>query len=169
MRPLIFAGPLLIGCAIPGDDFDRDGFSIADDDCDDLDPQIYPGAVEIPGDGIDQDCDRNDLLMRVAGKAHGCELTSDNQITCLGENELGQLSVPSGHFVEIAAGANHTCALEDSGAVQCWGDDRFGQSSPPPGEIFVAIAAAGNWSLGEYEDGTAKCWGMCIAGQPALP
>ena len=41
-------------------DADEDGFT-ADDDCDDSDPAVYPGAEEEPYDGVDQDCDGDDL------------------------------------------------------------------------------------------------------------
>jgi choline-sulfatase len=45
-------------------DFDRDGASrvLGGGDCDDLDASRYPGAVDIPGDGIDQDCDGVDAV-----------------------------------------------------------------------------------------------------------
>jgi TolB-like protein len=42
-------------------DLDRDGYTPADGDCDDSQAGIYPGAPEICGDGIDQDCDGQDL------------------------------------------------------------------------------------------------------------
>lgn len=37
-------------------DDDGDGYSTEDGDCDDGDDTIHPGADEVPGDGIDQDC-----------------------------------------------------------------------------------------------------------------
>jgi uncharacterized protein (UPF0297 family) len=45
---------------VPPVDADGDGFSPADGDCNDSDPTIHPGAIEIQCDNIDQNCDGSD-------------------------------------------------------------------------------------------------------------
>ena len=52
-------------------DDDGDGYSEIQNDCDDSDPTIYPEATETAGDGIDQDCDGEDLPFTVRFVALG--------------------------------------------------------------------------------------------------
>jgi len=47
-------------------DEDADGFTVADGDCDDVDAGVYPGALDIPEDGIDSNCDGVDSEALVA-------------------------------------------------------------------------------------------------------
>lgn len=51
-------------------DGDADGFIDLDGDCNDTDEKIFPGAVEICGDGIDQDC---------SGKDKSCDSSNHHQ------------------------------------------------------------------------------------------
>jgi alpha-tubulin suppressor-like RCC1 family protein len=148
------------GCALTDDDFDGDGWSAVDGDCDDLDAGVHPSADEIDRDGIDQDCDRHDRVMEAAGAEHACDLDDVGRVACTGDDSRGQLAVPTGRFVAIVAGDFHTCALGTDGRVACWGDDTWGQASPPDG-VFVSIAAGHRWSSGVRPDETELCWGLC--------
>lgn len=59
----------IIGCSVHVSseqlDLDGDGYSESQSDCNDNDASVFPGAVEICQDGIDQDCDGSDLICPV--------------------------------------------------------------------------------------------------------
>ena len=72
--------PKIISTSTPLCAFDRDGDSYtlpgsctgSADDCNDNDASIHPGAVEIPYDGIDQDCSGADLTFNNGDACVGC-------------------------------------------------------------------------------------------------
>ena len=52
-------------------DYDGDGYSLNDGDCHDGDPAIHPGAFDIAGNGVDEDCngsDANTSIQLVSGQ-----------------------------------------------------------------------------------------------------
>ncbi len=161
--------PLLLmgACALPDDDLDGDGWSVGNGDCDDLDPNIHPGAIDELADGIDQDCDGSNPRMVVQGDSHSCQLDDDLGLMCSGDNSMGQLDVPDSDFawVKITAGQFHTCALGDQGDVACWGDDTWGQSTPPETRVWADVNADSDYTIGVRPEGLAMCWGRCIGHQ----
>ena len=75
-------------------DDDSDGYSESQGDCDDTDPQIHPGASELPDDGIDQDCDGIDWSEQWAAGTYvvSAELTIDG---CSADGLAELITAPS--------------------------------------------------------------------------
>lgn len=55
ISPLARADDTSGGCDLDGDG--QDALFCDGDDCNDDDATVFPGAEEVPGDGLDQDCD----------------------------------------------------------------------------------------------------------------
>ena len=74
------------GCGNACQDADKDGFqdvSCGGSDCNDHDPAIFPGAQEICGDTVDQNCDGIDPQCTSEGDPHGGLLYSEYPGNCL--------------------------------------------------------------------------------------
>ncbi len=108
-----------------GSGFTRDGCSpgssesAVDDDCDDTDDTVYPGAVDVPGDGIDQDCIGGDALLPLGEVCYG-----DTSVLTLGKMIEGSIDTsdqtggPRGtnfhfddHEIALEAGTTYTVSM----------------------------------------------------------
>ncbi|MFC1789098.1 putative metal-binding motif-containing protein [Thermodesulfobacteriota bacterium] len=88
------------------DDTDGDGYPISQGDCSDFDAGINPGAIEICGDDIDQDCNGVDAPCQPGGQSYsasgtytyGGNILTVNFITSDFPEDDGP---PPGHVVQV--------------------------------------------------------------------
>ncbi len=126
MVPLILG--LLGGCVTlwsTADDWDEDGYTVAQGDCADVDPTINPGVAEIWYDGVDQDCDGDDADADGDGfdsvEAGGEDCWDDpigipsefRVVTGQGWEELEAWNVYPGAADTWYDGVDADCALDD--------------------------------------------------------
>ena len=162
---------------IPSVDFDctDPGESGNNQDCNDTAPAVHPGAIDTPGDGIDQDCSGADAIW--------CYVDTDNdgygssaQVASIDNdcNDLGEAPVAGDCNNNAAAinpgateiyndGIDQDCSGSD--ATQCYQDadhDGYGSST-----VIVSADADCN-DLGE--DGAATdCNDAAVAIYPSAP
>jgi hypothetical protein len=109
----------------PGCGFD--GYSAAGGDCDDGDPDAWPGGVEVCNDGVDGDCD---------GSSEGCRL----------EGEAGLRNLNA--WLSGAAGDGAGAALS-AGDLDGLGGAEVAAAAPGSGRVYVRPAPLEGGALGE--------------------
>ncbi len=61
-----------------------------------------------------------ETILLSGGGQHTCMLNIDNEISCWGSDDFGQVSgAPEGKFTELTGGWFHSCALGDIGTLAC--------------------------------------------------
>ena len=123
-------------------DNDGDGYAIEGDqcgdiDCNDSDPTIHPGATEVCGDGIDQDCDGYDTV---------CPEVTINayKIVCESEADLPNWGDGGPDITETSAqdfvNGNQNCHLEED-----WSFEWAYAGTANPGDNIIG-PAGGAWT-----------------------
>jgi hypothetical protein len=113
---------VVAGCAETVDE-DADGFPV-EEDCDDTDAAVFPGAAETPADGVDQDCDdAEDCFVDADEDGFGVDAVVDGPLTCDGAG-----------VAAVADDCDDTDAAEFPGQLWYVDDDqdRFGDPNVTP-------------------------------------
>jgi Putative metal-binding motif len=121
-------------------DADGDGYP-ASVDCDDHNPNINPGAVDIPNNGIDENCDGRDLIVATGDLRVTTTWGSDDDIDLSVTDPSGAMvwytnkRVSSGGFLDRDDNVN-SCG-SDSG--EPGGVENIVWSTPPSGNYMVQV------------------------------
>lgn len=135
-------------------DADRDGVAAADGDCDDFNNTVHPGAADVAGDGIDQDCDGADA---VAGPVDG---DGDGVTVDGGDCDDTNSTVFPGARERSRDGIDSNC---DGDELPALGDDRFDDAL---GVMDVDLDGA--ISMAEFEAACAQSALPFAEGRPGV-
>ncbi|XP_075496772.1 putative serine/threonine-protein kinase-like protein CCR3 [Primulina tabacum] len=98
------------------------------------------------------------------GGRHACGINDSGFVICKGNNDSGQLNVPSNSAYQyrgLALGANHSCAIRRlNRTVICWGGNSEYSSNITDGISFEFIVAGLNFTCGlTTSNFSVICWG----------
>lgn len=136
-------GPVDCDASVGAQDLDHDGYSRQNGDCDDCDPGLGPNALDIPQNGIDEDCadgDAHALAPACDGALDPEDTSAESAARALGLCRVSALDLykdwglVKARWVRLAGDE----ALED--ARQVWLPARFGTLAPREGARLVALS-----------------------------
>ena len=132
-----------------------------------------------------------DAATAVTSGSHACAVHSGGNISCWGNNEMGQLASEQPDYsatpiqIEditdatiVTVGALHSCALHQDGTISCWGSNEYGQlgsgqtseSSTRPVKVWgiadaISVSASKHHTCALHQTTTVSCWGANDSGQ----
>ncbi|MCB9663937.1 MAG: FG-GAP repeat protein [Alphaproteobacteria bacterium] len=123
------------------------GWSAVADDCDDAEPRAHPGAADVPGDGLDADCDGLDPCWR------------DRDGDGLGGSEV-VAGTPEGCGAGALAVGGDCDDADPEVGLRLWHPDLDGDGRGDPATVHIACRGPEAW----VADATD-----CNDGDPSLP
>ena len=102
---------------------------------------------------------------------HGCLVDGNDQMTCWGADDEGQVSdMPEDDWLAVATGQAHSCGVSTENRVWCWGwDNELQTSDAPTGTKYEDVALGNRFSCALANTGRVDCWGRNTEGQATPP